>query len=199
MNSKVVVHNDIGAYPDPSAAQVYPSDSGYVVSGLLSSVDAFPINETGLKSAIADLNPTFVGLDGQGAINFDKKFLEPGWFVDSQGQISFERPGQNFNQFNQAQLADEQLNKISVTQLLENVTFYTADPNLVPFQPGFKFSHNETNISNGLKNGDQIWVSFNILQSDNNQKKAVEGFRPITTQLLTVSGLTTTSDPMNSL
>ena len=103
------------------------------------------------------------------------------------------------NQLNQAQLANEQLNKISVAQLLENVTFYTADPNLVPFQPGFKFSHNETNISNGLKNGDQIWVSFNILQSDNNQKKAVEAFRPITTQLLTVSGLTTTSDPMNSL
>ena len=186
--SKQLVEANIGQYPTTNE---YPENSGYVIAGLKPVAELFKISSENLVKIFDILNPTYVGLNHQGAINFDNQYLNNNYYVNTDGEIYQKLPGENnFLADNQDNTND--LFEISIEQLFENITFYNQDPVLNPYQNGFKFSSNAVNINNHLSNGDQIWAQFNIVKNESDGLSAA-----VTIKLNTVNGLKNTSDPMS--
>ena len=192
-SSKQVVESNIGQYP---TTDQYPEDSGYVIAGLKPVAELFKISSDNLSKIFKVLNPTYVGLNHQGTINFDNQYLNNHYYVNNVGEIYQKLPTEN------NLLADDnendnnsELNEITVEQLLDNTIFYNEDPVLSSYQNGFKFSDNTVNINNHLSNGDQIWAQFGIIQT-NSTSSLNSG---VTVKLNQVSGLKSTSDPMSPM
>ena len=188
--SQVVYRDDIGVYPESD--QVYPENSGFVISGLEAAIEKFPISETGFDNVFVTLNPTYEGIDGQGALKFDEQYLNQLYYVDTEGRL-------NARSQNELKLlatnSDTEIEEVTLSRFLANVTFFTADPRLEPLQNGFKFTSNETNITNYLKNGDQLWAQFDVIQQNENGSQSTT----LTTQLPDVSGLSDVPDNMGPL
>ena len=187
-NSAQVVKEGIGEYPkDPNQ---YPEKSGFVINDLKEEVTTFEINNNTFAKIIAQLEPHYVGFNGQGTINFNEEYLKKNYYVNSRGEL-YEK---SLNLPTLKQQIDEAVAEISLADFLAKTTFYTSDPNLVNYQNGFKFLGNDTNLNNNLSNGDQIWAQFD-LQVDNNEVN-----RGISTELNPVSGLQEVlTDPMTPL
>ena len=74
INSAEVVKEGVGQYPsDPEA---YPENSGFVVSGLKEQFEIFEISEKSFTKVINKLEPHYVGVNGQGRINFNATYLD---------------------------------------------------------------------------------------------------------------------------
>ena len=187
-DSAETIFEGIGKYPkDPNK---YPSQSGFVISGLQDALEIFEISDTAFAKVMARLEPHYVGLNGQGTINFKEDYLNKNYYVNSLGEL-YEKPiGQPIFK----QQVDDSVVEISLVDFLANTTFYTSDPNLINYQNGFKFLGNDTNLNNHLSNGDQVWAQFD-LQVDNNEVN-----RGISTELNPVTGLKdVVTDPMTPL
>ena len=188
--SQVVYRDDIGAYPESD--QVYPENSGFVISGLEATIEKFPISENGFSNVFNTLSPTYEGINGQGALKFDEQYLNQLYYVDTEGRL-------NARSQNDLKLlatnSDTQIEEVTLSRFLANVTFFTADPRLEPLQNGFKFTSNETNITNYLKNGDQLWAQFDVIQQNENGSQSTT----LTTQLPDVNGLSDVPDNMGPL
>ena len=169
INSAQVVTEGVGQYPDDPAA--YPENSGFVVSGLKDQFEIFEISETNFTKVINKLEPHYVGVNGQGRINFNAIYLDNNYYVNTDGEL-YEKPTNRLvNQ--QLKVEANEVKEISLDEFLSNVTFYTSDPNLVGYQNGFKFVNNETNIDNQLHNGDEIWAQFDLLANNNEINQGV--------------------------
>ena len=188
LQSGEIVAQEIGKYPkDPNA---YPENSGFVISGLKDELEAFEITDEAFAKIMAQLEPHYVGLNGQGTINFKEDYLSQNYYVNANGEL-YEKPIEEQLAYKQEQ---EEVAEISLAQFLANTTFYTSDPNLVSYQNGFKFMGNDTNLNNHLRNGDQIWAQFD-LQVDNNEIN-----HGISTELNPVNGLKDiVTDPMTPM
>ena len=190
INSQTIVKPIIGDYPKES--EIYPEDSGFVISGLKDKLEYFEISTPALnKLFISDLKPEYVGLNGQGAINFNKQLLDHQHYVDINGNLM------NAEQLNQSQLSGININPLEtmpLEQFLDNVTFYTVDPTLNPYAIGFKFKNNETNTSNALWNDSKMWAKFDVIQSGSDRV-----INSVVTELPPVTGLSSVSDPMNPI
>ena len=187
-DSTKVVYKGIGKYPkDPDQ---YPTDSGFVISGLKNEFELFDLNNNIFAKIIDQLESHYVGLNGQGTINFKADYLNKNYYVNSLGEL-YEKP---LEQPIFKQQVDDGVVEISLADFLANTTFYTSDPNLINYQNGFKFLGNDTNLNNHLSNGDQVWAQFD-LQADNNEVN-----RGISTELNPVTGLKdVVTDPMTPL
>ena len=142
--SASVVHKGIGAYPKTD--NEYPENSGFVVSGLENELQALEIDETIFAKILAQLEPRYVGFNGQGSINFNEEYLKKNYYINQAGEL-YEKP-LGLPTFKQ-QVAPEN-KEISLAEFLANTTFYTSDPNLINYQNGFKFIGNDTNLNNHL-------------------------------------------------
>ena len=188
LTSGVVFKEGIGNYPINS--DEYPESSGFVISGLQDALEIFEISDTAFAKVMAQLEPHYVGLNGQGTINFKEDYLSKNYYVNSLGEL-YEKP---FDQPTFKQQVDDSVVEISLADFLANTTFYTSDPNLINYQNGFKFLGNDTNLNNHLSNGDQVWAQFD-LRADNNEVN-----RGISTELNPVTGLKdVVTDPMTPL
>ena len=190
-----VIKPEIGAYPDDD--NQYPETSGFVISGLKPAFEVFKINQAIFEKIIKELNPFYVGFDRQGTINFDNKYLENDYWVNTNGEIYLKDS-------NQLKLSNnvEELAEISIKDFLNNVTFFTQDPILFPYQNGFKFEANDVNIDNHLANGDHVWAQFEMINSkgenDSNLKmNENQNLSSLVLQLPDVSGLKNVVDPMS--
>ena len=191
-----VIKSEIGAYPDDD--NQYPEDSGFVISGLKPAFEVFKINQTIFEKIIKELNPFYVGFDHQGTINFDNQYLENEYWVNTKGEIYLK-------ELNQLKLSDslvQELPEIPIKEFLNNVTFFTQDPILFPYQNGFKFEANDVNIDNHLANGDSVWAQFNMVNfkdEDNLDQKinTNQNLSSLVMQLPDVSGLKNIVDPMS--
>ena len=187
-NSGEVVTEGIGKYPINS--EEYPENSGFVIADLQDALEVFEISDTAFAKVMAQLEPHYVGFNGQGTINFKEDYLSKNYYVNSLGEL-YEKP---FDQPTFKQQADDSVVEISLADFLANTTFYTSDPNLINYQNGFKFLGNDTNLNNHLSNGDQVWAQFD-LRADNNEVN-----RGISTELNPVTGLQELlTDPMTPL
>ena len=183
-----IVQDKIGNYPENS--ELYPEESGFVISGLQNALEIFEITDAAFAKVMAQLEPHYVGLNGQGTINFKEDYLSKNYYVNSNGEL-YEKP---FDQPTFKQQVDTDVVEISLADFLANTTFYTSDPNLINYQNGFKFLGNDTNLNNHLSNGDQVWAQFD-LRADNNEVN-----RGISTELNPVTGLKdVVTDPMTPL
>ena len=188
LTSGVIFQEGIGDYPTNSDA--YPEDSGFVISGLKDALEIFEISDAAFAKVMAQLEPHYVGFNGQGTINFKEDYLSKNYYVNSLGEL-YEK---SFDQPTFKQQVDDSVVEISLADFLANTTFYTSDPNLINYQNGFKFLGNDTNLNNHLSNGDQVWAQFD-LQVDNNEVN-----RGISTELNPVTGLQELlTDPMTPL
>ena len=186
--SAEIVNSGIGQYPDDS--NIYPEKSGFVISGLKDALEVFEISDAAFTKVMSQLEPHYVGLNGQGTINFKADYLNKNYYVNSLGELYEKR----IEQPTFKQQVDTDVAEISLADFLANTTFYTSDPNLINYQNGFKFLGNDTNLNNHLSNGDQVWAQFD-LQVDNNEVN-----RGISTELNPVSGLQEVlTDPMTPL
>ena len=191
-----VIKSEIGTYPDDD--NQYPEDSGFVISGLKPAFEVFKINQTVFEKIIKELNPFYVGFDHQGTINFDNQYLENEYWVNTKGEIYLK-------ELNQLKLSDslvQELPEIPIKEFLNNVTFFTQDPILFPYQNGFKFEANDVNIDNHLANGDSVWAQFNMVNfkdEDNLDQKinTNQNLSSLVMQLPDVSGLKNIVDPMS--
>ena len=138
------------------------------------------------------------GFDHQGTINFDNQYLENEYWVNTKGEIYLK-------ELNQLKLSDslvQELPEIPIKEFLNNVTFFTQDPILFPYQNGFKFEANDVNIDNHLANGDSVWAQFNMVNfkdEDNLDQKinTNQNLSSLVMQLPDVSGLKNIVDPMS--
>ena len=186
--SGIVFQEGIGNYPIDS--DKYPENSGFVISGLQDALEVFEISDSAFAKVMAQLEPHYVGLNGQGTINFKEDYLNKNYYVNANGEL-YEKP---LNQPTLKQQVDDSVVEISLADFLANTTFYTSDPNLINYQNGFKFLGNDTNLNNHLSNGDQVWAQFD-LRADNNEVN-----RGISTELNPVTGLKdVVTDPMTPL
>ena len=189
-----VFQEGIGDYP--ANDDQYPENSGFVISGLQPEFKVFKIDQQIFEKIIQELNPFYVGFDHQGTINFDNKYLENDYWVNTNGEIYLkdQAPEKLTNEI-------EELPEISIKDFIDKITFFTQDPVLFPYQNGFKFSGNDVNISNHLANGDQVWAQFNMIDADdeNSTINTNENLDAITIKLADVSGLKNASDPMSPL
>ena len=189
-----VFQEGIGDYP--ANDDQYPENSGFVISGLQPEFKVFKIDQQIFEKIIQELNPFYVGFDHQGTINFDNKYLENDYWVNTKGEIYLkdQAPAKLTNEI-------EELPEISIKDFIDKITFFTQDPVLFPYQNGFKFSGNDVNISNHLANGDQVWAQFNMIDADdeNSTINTNENLDAITIKLADVSGLKNASDPMSPL
>ena len=187
-NSAQIISQGIGQYPSDS--NIYPDDSGFVVSGLENELQPLEIDETIFAKILTQLEPRYVGFNGQGSINFNEEYLKKNYYINQVGEL-YEKP-LSLPTFKQ-QIAPEN-KEISLTDFLANTTFYTSDPNLINYQNGFKFIGNDTNLNNHLSNGDQVWAQFDLKINNNEVNQG------ISTQLNPVSGLQElVTDPMTPL
>ena len=194
-NSYHLVHPGIGDYPSDDQ---YPKDSGFVISGLKPALEVFEIDQTSFKSILQELNLVYVGLDKQGTINIDNKYLEGNYWVNTKGEIYLKDDKSKTTLNN----AIEELNEIPIKEFLDNLTFFTQDPLLYPYQNGFKFSANDANINDHLANGDRLWAKFEMVRfkNENDLNSVVNSdmtTSSIILQLPDVSGLTNVSDPVS--
>ena len=194
-NSYHLVHPGIGDYPRDDQ---YPKDSGFVISGLKPALEVFEIDQTSFKSILQELNLVYVGLDKQGTINIDGKYLEGNYWVNTKGEIYLKDDKSKTTLNN----GIEELNEIPIKEFLDNLTFFTQDPLLYPYQNGFKFSANDANINDHLANGDHLWAKFEMIRfKDENDLNSVVNSDMTTSsiiwQLPDVSGLTNVSDPVS--
>ena len=188
--SSKIVKQGIGQYPDNPDA--YPENSGFVINDLQEEVKIFPINDVILTKVINQLEPHYVGLNGQGSINFKADYLNNNYYVNADGEVYQKNEMMMQNRLTRTTITN--VVEVSLENFLDNITFYTSDPNLTGFQNGFKFVNNETNLNNQLRNGDQIWAQFdpNVRNNEINQG--------VNIALGTVSGLQEiTSDRMSTL
>ena len=190
-----IIHKGIGAYPEND--NQYPENSGFVISNLKPTFEVFKIDQSTFEAIIKQLNPFYVGLNKQGTINFDKKYFENDYWVNTKGEI-YLKDG------NQSKLNNEieELVEIPIKEFLNNITFFTQDPVLYPYQNGFKFSANDVNINNHLANGDHVWAQFDMVSfkdenDDNSRINSGTNISSITWQLADVSGLKNIIDPMS--
>ena len=190
-----LINKGIGAYPADD--NQYPNDSGFVISGLRPAIEVFEIDQTSFKSIIQELNLVYVGLDKQGTINIDAKYLEGNYWVNTKGEVYLKEQSK-------ATLNNgvEELNEIPIKEFLDNVTFFTQDPLLFPYQNGFKFSANDANINDHLANGDHLWAQFEMVRfrNEDGSLSEVNSDRSISSiiwQLPDVSGLKNVSDPLS--
>ena len=190
-----IIHKGIGAYPEDD--NQYPENSGFVISNLKPTFEVFKIDQSTFEAIIKQLNPFYVGLNKQGTINFDKKYFENDYWVNTKGEI-YLKDG------NQSKLNNEieELVEIPIKEFLNNITFFTQDPVLYPYQNGFKFSANDVNINNHLANGDHVWAQFDMVSfkdenDDNSRINSGTNISSITWQLADVSGLKNIIDPMS--
>ena len=167
--SAEIVNRGIGQYPDDS--EIYPEKSGFVISNLKEDVEIFEINDAAFAKAMIQLEPHYVGINGQGRINFKATYLDNNYYVNSQGEL-YQKNDRLINS-KHLKTTDQTVDEISLDKFLTNVTFYTSDPNLVGYQNGFKFVDNETNIDNQLHNGDEIWAQFDLLANNNEINQGV--------------------------
>ena len=188
LTSGTIFKEGIGQYPNND--EEYPIDSGFVISGLEDVLQTFELNNDVFAKIINQLEPHYVGFNGQGTINFKEDYLNKNYYINARGELyekSLNQP--SFKQ----QIADD-VAEISLADFLANTTFYTSDPSLINYQNGFKFLGNDTNLNNNLSNGDRIWAQFD-LQVDNNEVN-----RGISTELNPVTGLKDlVTDPMTPL
>ena len=186
--SATIVSKGIGDYP--KNPDDYPENSGFVISGLQDQVQTFEIDETIFARIINQLEPRYVGFNGQGSINFNEDYLNKNYYINQTGEL-YEKP---LSLPALKQQIDPNVKEISLTNFLANTTFYTSDPNLINYQNGFKFLGNDTNLNNNLSNGDQVWAQFDLKVNNN------EIHQGISTQLNSVSGLQEVlTDPMTPL
>ena len=190
-----VIKNGIGIYPDDDSK--YPEKSGFVISGLESTFKIFKINQDTFELIMNELSPVYVGLNKQGTINFNSKYLEDDYWVNTKGEIYLKNE-------NQAKLNNEveELAEIPIMEFIDNITFFTEDPVIYPYQNGFKFSGNDVNINNHLANGDHVWAQFNMIDDfddENKETSSNSNVSSITWQLADVTGLKNTIDPMSPL
>ena len=188
--SAQVVNNDIGTYPDNSDA--YPEKSGFVISNLKTDVEVFQISDAAFAKTMMQLEPHYVGLNGQGRLNLKTTYLNNHYYVNTKGDL-YQKNDQSMKS-KQLESTLSIVDEISLDQFLANVTFYTSDPNVVGYQNGFKFIDNETNIDNQLHNGDQVWAQFDLLSNNNETNQGIN------VALGKVSGLQeVTTDQMSTL
>ena len=186
--SATIVSKGIDDYP--KNPDDYPKNSGFVISGLQDQVQTFEIDETIFARIINQLEPRYVGFNGQGSINFNEDYLNKNYYINQTGELY----GKPLSLPTLKQQIDPNVKEISLTNFLANTTFYTSDPNLINYQNGFKFLGNDTNLNNNLSNGDQVWAQFDLKVNNN------EIHQGISTQLNSVSDLQEVlTDPMTPL
>ena len=205
--SKVVVNPGIGAYPPKEDENNYPSQSGYVIAGLEKQLNRFDLNQNAFEKIINTLGPYYKGVNGQGVLNFNEKYLTGDWWVNHNGDIyqKEDNPQQQILELN----SEDQPAEISLEQFFAYTTFYTENPAVNPIQVGWHFSSNETNLNNHLSNNNQLWARFDIAQPLDNLKKATVGSLKVNqtddnygfliAALPTVTNLKIISDPMSPL
>ena len=186
------VKEGIGDYPENHE---YPENSGFIISGLKSAIETFKISKENFAKVIAQLQPSYVGINTQGTIHFDQKYFDQNYWVNTNGELYVKKDQVTFKD----SLVNE-VNEISLTEFLDHVTFYTHDPVIANYQGGFKFSGNDININNHLTNGDQMWATFDTINTgDNSGLNNNDPTTSVVTQLLDVSGLKDIIDPMSPL
>ena len=205
--SKVVIKEGIGAYPPKEDENNYPSQSGYVIAGLEKQLNRFDLNQNAFEKIINTLGPYYKGVNGQGVLNFNEKYLTGDWWVNHDGYVyqKEDNPQQQILEFN----SEDQPAEISLEQFFAYTTFYTENPAVNPIQVGWHFSSNETNLNNHLSNNNQLWARFDIAQPLDNLKKATVGSLKVNqtddnygfliAALPTVTNLKIISDPMSPL
>ena len=186
------VKEGIGDYPENDE---YPQDSGFIISGLKSAIETFKISKENFAKVIAQLQPSYVGINTQGTIHFSQKYFDENYWVNTNGELYVKKDPATFK--------DQSINEIGeipLTEFLDHVTFYTHDPVIANYQGGFKFSGNDININNHLTNGDQMWATFDITKVNDDSGLIVnDPTTSVVTQLLDVSGLKDIIDPMSPL
>ena len=186
------VKDGIGAYPENDE---YPENSGFIISGLKSAIETFKISKENFAKVMAQLQPSYVGINTQGTIHFDQKYFDENYWVNTNGELYVKK--------DQATFKDQSINEIGeipLTEFLDHVTFYTHDPVIANYQGGFKFSGNDININNHLTNGDQMWATFDTTKVNDDSGLIVnDPTTSVVTQLLDVSGLKDIIDPMSPL
>ena len=187
------VKEGIGAYPDVD--DEYPEDSGFIISGLKSAIETFKISKENFAKVMAQLQPTYVGINTQGTIHFSQKYFDENYWVNTNGELYVKKDPATFK--------DQSINEIgeiSLTEFLDHVTFYTHDPVIANYQGGFKFSGNDININNHLTNGDQMWATFDTTKVNDDSGLIVnDPTSSLTTRLIDVNGLKDIVDPMSPL
>ena len=183
----------IGTYPETD--DQYPEKSGFIINGLKDKLQIFQISKENFAKVLAQLQPTYVGINTQGTIHFDQKYFDENYWVNTNGELYVKKDQNNLKEEN-----DNQPKEISLVEFLDHVTFYTHDPVIANYQGGFKFSGNDININNHLTNGDQMWATFDTTGiNDNSGLNNNDPTSSLTTQLLDVSGLKDIIDPMSPL
>ena len=181
-NSSKVIENGIGAYPEKDT---YPTNGGFVISGLKPAYQFFQIKQSGLQTLINSLNPAYVGLNGNGSITFlNHDYFDEKHYVDADGNVTT-NPGPNLLNDNQT------LKWIEINQLFEGITFYTD--NSETESVGFKFKYDQINPNNKLSNGNQLWAKM-----DDTNNSLISGNEKIIAQLPMVEDLKY-EDPSNKL
>ena len=181
-NSSKVIGDGIGAYPEKDT---YPTNGGFVISGLKPAYQFFKIKQSGLQTLINSLNPKYIGLNGNGAITFlNHDYFDEKHYVDADGNVTT-NPGLNLLNDNQT------LKWIEINQLFEGITFYTDNPETESI--GFKFKYDQINPNNKLSNGNQLWAKM-----DDTNNSLVSGNEKIIAQLPMVEDLKY-EDPSNKL
>ena len=186
-----IIEKGIGKYPNDDQ---YPENSGFVISGLQKQFEAFKITKSIFDKILGQLEPSYIGLNTQGTINFNPKFFEKEYWVNTNGEIYLKN--QSYNTYDNSV---NELIEIPLIDFIKHITFYTKDPFLVPSQNGFKFSGNDININNHLSNGDQMWAKFDMLESVKNSKFNDDLITSIVSRLSDVNGLKEIIDPMSPL
>ena len=187
-NTENVVASGIGQLPENE--QIYPKDSGFVISGLEENNQLFTLDNDLFTKILAQLEPRYVGFNGQGSINFNEEYLKKNYYINQSGEL-YEKP---LTLPTLKQQSNPNIAEISLADFLAQTTFYTSDPNLINYQNGFKFIGNDTNLNNHLSNGDQVWAQFDLKINNNEVNQG------ISTQLNPVSGLQElVTDPMTPL
>ena len=183
----------IGTYPETD--DQYPEKSGFIINGLKDKLQIFQISKENFAKVLAQLQPTYVGINTQGTIHFDQKYFDENYWVNTNGELYVKKDQNNLKEEN-----DNQPKEISLVEFLDHVTFYTHDPVIANYQGGFKFSGNDININNHLTNGDQMWATFDTTGVDDNSGlNNNDPTSSLTTRLNDVSGLKDIIDPMSPL
>ena len=187
------VKDGIGAYPDVD--DEYPENSGFIISGLKSAIETFKISKENFAKVMAQLQPTYVGINTQGTIHFSQKYFDENYWVNTNGELYVKKDQATFKE-----QSINEIGEIPLTEFLDHITFYTHDPVIANYQGGFKFSGNDININNHLTNGDQMWATFDTTKVNDDSGLIInDPTSSLTTRLIDVNGLKDIVDPMSPL